>query len=230
MGIDTSPHSEALAVAAIEYIFKYLVRSTENGDDLEARGGMLIASNMAGTSFSHSMVGCVHGMSHTIGGLYRVPHGVGNTIFLPHGMEYNFEECKEKYAKLAYFMGEDVSGLSVDEAARKAIEAVKNLTAQLNKASGIPIRLRDAGVPEDNIAFARETFTFNAPVSPTEVLNTFRQYYGPTMNAFEAAEKDGRADPLYEELDALFNEHNAATSKGTTSIPATFLRVTVSRD
>ena len=91
-------------------------------------------------------------------------------------------------------------------------------------------RFTAAGVPEDNIAFARETFTFNAPVSPTEVLNTFRQYYGPTMNAFEAAEKDGRADPLYEELDALFNEHNAATSKGTTSIPATFLRVTVSRD
>jgi alcohol dehydrogenase class IV len=151
VGIDTSPHSETLAVGAIELIFKNLVQSTENGDDLEARGAMLIASNMAGTSFSHSMVGCVHGMAHTVGGLFRVPHGVANAIFLPHGMEYNFEECKEKYAKLAYFMGEDVSGLSVDDAAKKAIEAVRNLNKKLNKASGIPINLKDAGVPEEKL-------------------------------------------------------------------------------
>jgi len=149
VGIDTSPHSEAFAVAAIEYIFKYLVRSTENGDDLEARGAMLIASNLAGTAISHSMVGCVHSMAHPTGALCRVPHGIANTIFLPHGMEYNFEECKEKYAKLAYFMGEDVSDLSVDDAAKKTIEAVRKLTKQLNEASGIPIRLRDAGVPEE---------------------------------------------------------------------------------
>ena len=151
VGIDTSPHSEALAVGAIELIFKNLVRSTENGDDLEARGAMLIASNMAGTSFSHSMVGCVHGMAHAVGGIARVPHGVANAILLPHGMEYNFEECKEKYAKLAYFMGEDVSGLSVDDAAKKAIEAVRNLNKKLNKASGIPINLKDAGVPEEKL-------------------------------------------------------------------------------
>jgi alcohol dehydrogenase len=151
VGIDTSPHSEALAVGAIELIFKNLVRSTENGDDLEARGAMLIASNMAGTSFSHSMAGCVHGMAHAAGGLFRVPHGIANAIFLPHGMEYNFEECKERYAKLAYFMGEDVSGLSVDDAAKKAIEAVRNLNKKLNKASGIPINLKDAGVPEEKL-------------------------------------------------------------------------------
>jgi len=151
VGIDTSPHSEALAVGAIELIFKNLVRSTENGDDLEARGAMLIASNMAGTSFSHSMVGCVHGMAHAVGGIARVPHGVANAILLPHGMEYNFEECKERYGKLAYFMGEDVSGLSVDDAAKKAIEAVKNLNKKLNKASGIPINLKDAGVPEEKL-------------------------------------------------------------------------------
>ena len=151
VGIDTSPHSEAFAVAAIELIFKNLAKSVKNGDDLEARGAMLIASNLAGTSFSHSMVGIVHGMAHPTGAFFRVPHGVANTIFLPHGMEYNFEDCKEKYAKLAHFMGEDVSGLSVDDAARKAIEAVKKLNEQLNKACGIPIRLRDAGVPEDRL-------------------------------------------------------------------------------
>lgn len=151
VGIDTSPHSEAFAVAAIDLIFKNLVKSTENGDDLEARGAMLIASNLAGTSFSHSMPGCVHGMAHATGGITRVPHGIANGILLPHGMEYNFEECKEGYAKLAYFMGEDVSGLSVDDAAKKAIEAVRKLTSQLNKTSGIPTSLKDAGVPEDRL-------------------------------------------------------------------------------
>jgi len=90
-------------------------------------------------------------MAHATGGLFRVPHGIANAIFLPHGMEYNFEECKEKYAKLAYFMGEDVSGLSVDDAAKKAIEAVRNLNKKLNKASGIPINLKDAGVPEEKL-------------------------------------------------------------------------------
>lgn len=151
VGIDTSPHSEAFAVAAIELIFKNLVQSADNGDDMEARGAMLIASNLAGTSFSHSMCGCVHGMAHPTGALFRVPHGVANTIFLPHGMEYNVEECKERYARLAYFMGVDVSGLSTDDAARQAIEAVRKLTGELNRVAGIPIRLRDAGVPEDRL-------------------------------------------------------------------------------
>lgn len=151
VGIDTSPHSEAFAVAAIELIFNNLVQATENGNDLEARGAMLIASNLAGTSFSHSMCGCVHSMAHATGGLTRVPHGIANGILLPHGMEYNFDECKEKYAKLAYFMGADVTGLSVDDAARKAIEAVRNLHKKLNALGAIPINLREAGVPEESL-------------------------------------------------------------------------------
>ncbi len=151
VGIDTSPHSEALAVAAIELIFNNLVQATENGGDLEARGAMLIASNMAGTSFSHSMVGCVHSMSHATGAVSRVPHGVANGILLPHGMEFNFGECKEKFARLAYFMGEDVSGLSVDDGAKKAIKAVKNLHKKLNTLGAIPINLREAGVLEESL-------------------------------------------------------------------------------
>ncbi|MDJ0512597.1 MAG: class I SAM-dependent methyltransferase [Methyloceanibacter sp.] len=91
-------------------------------------------------------------------------------------------------------------------------------------------RFTAAGIPEGNIKFAKETFTFNADVPPSEVLSTFRHYYGPTMNAFEAAAKDGRADALQKELEDLFNSHNKADTPGTTSIPATFLRVTVSRD
>jgi hypothetical protein len=68
---------------------------------------------------------------------------------------------------------------------------------------------------------------FAAPVSPTELLGWFREYYGPTMNAFDAAAANGKADELFAELDALFNAQNTADDPTTTSIPATFLRVTV---
>ena len=68
---------------------------------------------------------------------------------------------------------------------------------------------------------------FEAPVSPTEYLTWFRDYYGPTMNAFEAAASNGRADDLFAELDTLFNTRNTTSDPNTTAIPATFLRVTV---
>lgn len=66
-----------------------------------------------------------------------------------------------------------------------------------------------------------------SPSAPAVLLEAFRKYYGPTMNAFEAAEKNGRANDLQKELEALFNSQNQSPSKDTTSIPATFLRVTV---
>jgi SAM-dependent methyltransferase len=88
-------------------------------------------------------------------------------------------------------------------------------------------RFGAAGVREAAISCERDTFVFNAPMPPTEFLSQFRDYYGPTMNAFEAAEGSGRADDLFRELDALFNEQNQSPNKDATSIPATFLRVTV---
>jgi len=88
-------------------------------------------------------------------------------------------------------------------------------------------RFAAAGVPANKITFARDTFRFNSPKSPAEVVDDFRRYYGPTMNAFEAAEKSGRDADLQNELEALFNQQNQSPNKKATSIPATFLRVTV---
>jgi len=90
-------------------------------------------------------------------------------------------------------------------------------------------RFTNVGIPKENIAFSKETFTFNAPYSPAEFVNTFKNYYGPTMNAFEAAEKNGKSGALQGELEALFNSQNKSADKNRTSIPATFLRVTVTR-
>ena len=90
-------------------------------------------------------------------------------------------------------------------------------------------RFMNAGIPKENISFSKETFTFKAPYSPSEFVATFRKYYGPTMNAFEAAEKNGKAEQLQRELEALFNSQNKSKDKNRTEIDATFLRVTVLR-
>jgi hypothetical protein len=86
-------------------------------------------------------------------------------------------------------------------------------------------RFTGAGVPAEKIAFARDTFTFNYDGPPARLVDEFKNYYGPTMNAFAAAEKNGRAADLQKELVDLFTSQN--TSARATSIPATFLRVTV---
>jgi SAM-dependent methyltransferase len=88
-------------------------------------------------------------------------------------------------------------------------------------------RFTAAGVHAERISFERDTYTFNHPGAPSELVAEFRSYYGPTMNAFEAAAANGREADLQAELDSLFDEQN--TSDYATSIPATFLRVTVKR-
>jgi SAM-dependent methyltransferase len=87
-------------------------------------------------------------------------------------------------------------------------------------------RFAAAGVPRERISLARDTYTFRSPHTPSAFLADFRNYYGPTMNAFAAAEANGRATELQTELEALFERENRTPRNGT-SIPATFLRVTV---
>ena len=91
----------------------------------------------------------------------------------------------------------------------------------------VAARFEAAGVPKANVSFARDTYTFNYPGPPAQLVDTFRAYYGPTMNAFEAADKNGRAAELQRELETLFAAQNKSVDKNATSIPATFLRVTV---
>jgi hypothetical protein len=88
-------------------------------------------------------------------------------------------------------------------------------------------RFTAAGVPAERISFERDTYTFDFTGTPAELVGEFESYYGPTMNAFEAAAAEGREEDLRTELETLFNEQN--TSDEGTKIPATFLRVTVQR-
>jgi 2-polyprenyl-3-methyl-5-hydroxy-6-metoxy-1,4-benzoquinol methylase len=88
-------------------------------------------------------------------------------------------------------------------------------------------RFAAAGVTKDKISFEKDTYTFNFPGAPSELVDAFSKYYGPAVSAFEAAEKSGRRDDLQDELEALFNTQNKSANKDFTSIPATFLRVAV---
>ena len=88
-------------------------------------------------------------------------------------------------------------------------------------------RFTDAGIPPDRISFSRRTFTFRHPASPVDLLAVFRDYYGPTMNAYESAAANGRRDELQQELEQLFVSCNVAPDFTSTVIPATFRRVSV---
>ncbi len=93
--------------------------------------------------------------------------------------------------------------------------------------SNVVERFGAAGISADRVSFARDTYTFRFAGTPSEFVMAFRQYYGPTMNAFEAAEKSGRKADLRHELEALFESKNTSSVPGLTVIPAAFLRVTV---
>ena len=90
-------------------------------------------------------------------------------------------------------------------------------------------RFNNAGVGKEDISFAKDTFNFKLSGAPSEFLDRFRNYYGPTMNAFEAAEKNGKGTDLQRELEALFSAQNKSENSNNTFISANFLRVTIIR-
>jgi SAM-dependent methyltransferase len=95
--------------------------------------------------------------------------------------------------------------------------------------SAVLERFASAGIPAARVAFAREAFTFRYPGTPAAFVDEFRKYYGPTMNAFEAAQKNGKANELRDALVDLFERQNQSGHSDSTEIPAIFLRVTVAR-
>lgn len=100
-----SPASDALALHAIRLISSNILLACAHPEDLQARGGMLVGSFLAGAAFSHSMVGMVHGISHALGGVYHIPHGLANALVLPEVMEYNLESETERFADIAMALG-----------------------------------------------------------------------------------------------------------------------------
>lgn len=141
-----NPLAGAIAIAGIELVAENLRRAVEDGTDMEARKNMAMASTMGALAFSKGL-GAVHSLAHQLSTEADVPHGVANAIMLPPVMEFNLEAAAQDYADIAQAMGVDTRDMSVMEAARSSIEAVR----QLSRDIGIPGRLRDVGVKKESI-------------------------------------------------------------------------------
>lgn len=139
--------TDALAFESITLISESLRDAVKNGEDIDARSKMAYGSFIAGMSFSNCGLGVVHSLAHQLGGVYNLPHGVCNAVLLPHVMRFNVSVCEEKMADLAEAMGVDTDGMSSEEAANAAIEAVEELSADV----GIPSGLAELGVKEDKL-------------------------------------------------------------------------------
>ncbi|MCM3118513.1 iron-containing alcohol dehydrogenase [Neobacillus sp. MER 74] len=137
-----SPVSQGFAMQAIKMIGENLTKSYFVGTDIESREKMLVASMMAGVAFSQSRLGNVHAISHTFGGVFNIPHGIANAALLPFVMKFNLPACADKYKDIAIALGKDVRGLSIQEAAGKAIESV----IEMNQAMKIPLNIKELGV------------------------------------------------------------------------------------
>ncbi len=136
--------SDMFHIKAIEIIAKSLRGAVENTD--EGREGMALGQYVAGMGFSNVGLGIVHSMAHPLGALYDTPHGVANAIILPTVMEYNAPATGEKYRDIAKAMGVDgVDAMSLKDARKAAIEAVKQLSADV----GIPADLKEIVKAED---------------------------------------------------------------------------------
>lgn len=137
--------SDMFEIKAIELIAKNLRNATANGKDMVARENMALAQYVAGMAFSNVGLGCVHSMAHPLGARFDIPHGVANALLLPIVMEYNMPAAEAKYCQIAKAMGMDITGMSVKEGAKAAVDAVKQLSLDLN----IPQTLRDINIPKE---------------------------------------------------------------------------------
>ena len=144
--------TDVLALEAVKLIGESLEDAVKDGNNIEARSKMAYASYIAGMSFNNAGLGYVHSMAHQLGGFYNLPHGVCNAILLPHVEKFNSANTGDKLRKVAEILGENVEGLSVEEANAKAIEAIMKLSERV----GIPKGLKELGVKEEDFKVMAE--------------------------------------------------------------------------
>ncbi|WP_419208616.1 L-threonine dehydrogenase [Photobacterium leiognathi subsp. mandapamensis] len=143
-----TPITDAVAIKAIELIQQNLRTAVKEGQKLNAREQMAYAQFMAGMAFNNASLGYVHAMAHQLGGYYNLPHGVCNAVLLPHVQRYNAQVSAERLRDVAKAMGVDVEGMTAEQGADAALEAI----VALSKDVGIPSGLKELGAKEEDIA------------------------------------------------------------------------------
>lgn len=159
--------SDMYELQAIKMIAEYLPTAVDEPTNPVGRENMALAQYIAAQAFSNVGLGLVHGMAHPMGSLHDIPHGVANALLLPTIMEFNMPECIEKFGVIARTMGVDTTGMTAEEAAQAACDAVKNLAIRV----GIPQHLTELGIKEEHIpALAAQAITdVCTPGNPRDV-------------------------------------------------------------
>ncbi|MDK2856172.1 MAG: alcohol dehydrogenase [Bacillota bacterium] len=163
---NASPLSDALALKAITLIGRHLRQAFVQGDDMNARTGMMEAQFLAGAAFNNAGVGYVHAMAHPLGARYHVHHGVCCSLLLPAVCAFNLSVVPERYAEIAAALGCNIRGLSTEAAAREAVAAIAALRRDLK----LPERLSEVGArEEDLVSLAEEALRDRcAPTNPRQ--------------------------------------------------------------
>lgn len=172
--------SNILEINAIKIISDNLREATFNGSNMKAREQMALGQYVAGMAFSNVGLGCVHSMAHPLGARFDIPHGVANALLLPTVMEFNMPSSIIKYGRIARAMGVDTEGMTDEESAMAAVNAVKQLSLDL----GIPQTLREIGIPEEALeqlakdAFADVCTGGNPqPITEEDILALYKKVY-----------------------------------------------------
>jgi alcohol dehydrogenase class IV len=145
----TQPISEALSRESMRLIAKSLRKAVAQGDNLESRYDMLLASTIAAMAFNPTRLGLAHALCMPLGGKFKVPHGIANAILLPQVMEFNIVGNLEKFKEIAEIFGENTEGLTLREAAELSVKAIK----KLNQDVGIPAGFAEYGVTEEDLDY-----------------------------------------------------------------------------
>ncbi len=159
--------SDMYELQAIKMIAENLPLAVDEPTNPVGREGMALAQYIAAQAFSNVGLGLVHGMAHPMGSLHDIPHGVANALLLPTIMEFNMPTRIEKYGIIAQHMGVDTTGMTPEEAAQAAVEAVRALSIRV----GIPQHLSELGITEADIpALAAQAITdVCTPGNPRDV-------------------------------------------------------------
>ncbi|KFO67894.1 alcohol dehydrogenase [Smithella sp. SCADC] len=189
IGTQKNPVSDAFAAAAMELIRDNIKTAVTDGGNKDVRLAMANAALLAGLAFSNSMVGIVHATAHATGGVCHVPHGIANSILLPFGLEFYIGKSPKtkEYIEslLLHVAGPEVyvQTPSVERAA-KAVTAIRNITGELNKLCGLPVRLSEAGVTEDKLESIAKTALNDGALSFSPVEVSFEEALGVLKAAY----------------------------------------------
>ncbi|MCL6642200.1 MAG: iron-containing alcohol dehydrogenase [Candidatus Bipolaricaulota bacterium] len=169
VSVSAQPIADLLALQAIKLITQYLPMAVKEGENMEARANLSYAALTAGIAFSNGWTGMAHALAHALGGLYDLPHGLCCALALPATMEFNLETQRAKYEQIAQALGA--------ASAQEGIARVRELMREV----GVPMRLRDVGVPESDLdkitelALADGTILFNPRQPSAEELRALVQ-------------------------------------------------------